>query len=131
MTSMRICVVAIALTIELGSARGADPIPASASERSPPGATYTFRRMADGKEWMTSNLNVEVSPSYCYDDVRSNCRLYGRLYTWESAQQACRLLGDGWRLPTDDDWRQMAKNYGGVSADSTDGGRAAFAALSS
>jgi uncharacterized protein (TIGR02145 family) len=85
--------------------------------------------MADGKEWTTANLNVGASPSYCYDDQESNCRRYGRMYTWESAQRACPLLGDGWRLPTDDEWRQMAKHYGGVSADAADEGKAAFAAL--
>jgi uncharacterized protein (TIGR02145 family) len=87
------------------------------------------RRMADGKEWTTANLNVNASPSYCYDDAEQNCRRYGRLYTWESAQRVCQSFGDGWRLPTDDEWRQMAKRYGGVSDDSADKGRAAFTAL--
>jgi len=61
--------------------------------------------MAGGKQWMTCNLDLNVAPSYCYADKESNCRQYGRLYTWESAQRACKSLGDGWRLPTDDDWR--------------------------
>jgi len=91
--------------------------------------TITSRRMEDGKEWTTTNLNVNVSPSYCYADAESNCRRYGRLYTWESAQRVCPSLGDGWRLPTDDEWRQMAKRYGGVIDDSTDKGKAAFIAL--
>jgi uncharacterized protein (TIGR02145 family) len=87
------------------------------------------KRMADGKQWTAENLNVEAAPSYCYDDAEPNCRRYGRLYTWESAQRACRALGEGWRLPTDEDWRQLAKSYGGVSADSEDKGKAAYAAL--
>jgi len=85
--------------------------------------------VADGKEWTTANLDADASPSYCYDDAESNCRRYGRLYTWESAQRVCQSLGGGWRLPTDDEWRQMAKRYGGVSSDSADKGRAAFTAL--
>ena len=85
--------------------------------------------MPDGKEWTTANLNVDASPSYCYDDAEANCRRYGRMYTWESAQRVCQSLGGGWRLPTDDEWRQMAKRYGGVSSDSADKGRAAFTAL--
>jgi uncharacterized protein (TIGR02145 family) len=85
--------------------------------------------MADGKEWMTANLNVDASQSYCYDDAEPNCRRYGRLYTWESAQQVCPSLGESWRLPTDGEWRQMTKHYGGVSDDSADKGKAAFAAL--
>ena len=93
--------------------------------------TPSSRRMSDGKEWTTTNLNVNASPSYCYDDAETNCRRYGRLYTWASAQRVCQSLGGGWRLPTDDEWRQMAKRYGGVSADSADKGKAAFTALRS
>jgi hypothetical protein len=37
--------------------------------------------------------------------------------------------GDGWRLPTDDVWRQMAKHYGGVGNDSPDKGKAPYTAL--
>src|SRR6185369_16950304 len=120
MTPIRIRVVAIALGMALVSVgcAGSRPEP-------------SFRRMADGKEWTTANLNVGASASYCYDDAEPNCRLYGRLYTWESAQRVCQSLGDGWRLPTDDDWRQLAKRYGGVSDDSADKGEGAFTALMS
>ena len=85
--------------------------------------------MADGKEWTTANLNVNASPSYCYDDAERNCRRYGRLYTWALAQRVCQSLGHDWRLPTDDEWRRMAKQYGGVSNDSADKGKATFTAL--
>ena len=78
---------------------------------------------------MTHNLDVNTMPSYCYKDEELNCRRYGRLYTWESAVRGCQSLGDGWRLPTDDEWRQMAKHYGGVSEDSDDSGKAAYKAL--
>src|SRR5688500_13732362 len=36
---------------------------------------------------------------------------------------------DGWRLPTDDDWRQMAKHYGGLLEDSADGAKGTYRAL--
>jgi len=85
--------------------------------------------MADGKEWTTSNLNVDSGSSYCYADAEANCRRYGRLYTWASAQRGCQSLGDGWRLPTDVEWRQLANHYGGVREDSQDDGKAAYAAL--
>jgi uncharacterized protein (TIGR02145 family) len=91
--------------------------------------TYFPARMADGKLWTTRNLNINTAASYCYETAEKNCNQYGRLYTWESAQSVCQLLGDGWRLPTDDDWREMAKHYGGVSADAADGGKAAYKAL--
>ena len=87
------------------------------------------QRMADGKQWTTHNLNIKTVPSYCYEDAEPNCRQYGRLYTWESARRGCQSLGDGWRLPTDEEWRQMAKHYGGVNEDSDDRGKAAFKTL--
>ena len=88
------------------------------------------KRMADGKEWTAENLDIATTGSYCYADAKVNCRKYGRLYTWESARKACGGLGDGWRLPTDEEWRQLANHYGGVSADAKDGGKASYRALS-
>ena len=129
MTPIRIRVVAIALSIAFGSVGGAGSMPRSAKDQNMSGTISPSRRMADGKEWTTANLNVNASPSYCYDDAERNCGRYGRLYTWESAQRVCPSLGAGWRLPTDDEWRQMAKHYGGISNDSADKGRAAFTAL--
>jgi uncharacterized protein (TIGR02145 family) len=85
--------------------------------------------MPDGREWSTENLNVTTGQSYCYDNSEQNCRQYGRLYTWESALQACRALGGGWRLPTNEEWRQLARHYGGVRQESADLGKAAYTAL--
>jgi uncharacterized protein (TIGR02145 family) len=85
--------------------------------------------MADGKEWTTSNLDVEVAPSSCYDGRPENCRRYGRLYTWASAQRACPALGDRWRLPTNEEWRALGVAYGGIREDTADKGRAAYLAL--
>jgi uncharacterized protein (TIGR02145 family) len=87
------------------------------------------KRMADGKRWTTRNADVNIAPSYCYDDAEANCAKYGRLYTWESAPKACEAMGMGWRLPSEADWRWLAQVYGGVSADSTDRGKAAYEAL--
>ena len=92
-------------------------------------SAYSSRRMPDGKQWMTENLNVVTEGAYCYGDAELNCRRYGRLYTWEAARQTCQSLGDGWRLPTDDEWRQLAKHHGGVREDSDDSGKAAYTAL--
>jgi uncharacterized protein (TIGR02145 family) len=38
-------------------------------------------------------------------------------------------LGDGWRLPTNDEWQRMAKSYGGIREDSDDSGKAEYEAL--
>jgi len=127
-TTSRISAAAIALGMTLGLAGGAGSMqgPANAQKRS---GTIASRRMADGKEWTTANLSVNTPSSYCYDDLASNCRRYGRLYTWDSARRGCQSLGDGWRLPTDDEWRQLAQHYGGLGNDSPDKGIAAYTAL--
>lgn len=92
------------------------------------GNLYPVKKMPDNKVWMTQNLQVKIPGSYCYDNDEANCKKYGRLYTWKVAQDVCKQLGDGWRLPAEADWWQLGKQYGGVHADSTDG-KAAYAAL--
>ena len=124
---IRVCVVSIALSVAFGSLSTTSQRSAQAQKTS--GTMYSSKRMADGKQWTTHNLDVNTMPSYCYEDAELNCRRYGRLYTWESARRACQSLGDGWRLPTDDEWRQLAKDYGGVSEDADDKGKAAYKAL--
>jgi hypothetical protein len=90
------------------------------------GKTYPTVRI-NGKTWMAQNLDYEVAGSWCYDNDPSNCRKYGRLYTWEAAKRACAAVG--WRLPTDAEWRAMAKMYGGADDDASDGGKAAYRVL--
>jgi len=124
----RTCAAAVVLSVALGASGGVAATQRSANEHTS-SRTIASMRMLDGKEWTTTNLNVNVQPSYCYDDAEPNCRRYGRLYPWESARRACRSLGDDWRLPSDDEWRQLARRYGGVRDDSTDKGRASFIAL--
>jgi uncharacterized protein (TIGR02145 family) len=77
------------------------------------GTTYTWKVMDDGKKWLTKNLNVEVDNSWCYENDPNYCELFGRLYTWEAAKEACLTLGDNWRLPSDEDWKKLAIEYGG------------------
>lgn len=67
-------------------------------------------------------------PLYCYEDSESKCHEHGRLYAWDSARRGCEILGRGWRLPTDNDWR-LAKPCGGISEDAKDRGKAAYGAL--
>ena len=101
----------------------------AASQRPAESQTSAFKRMPDGKDWTTSNLAIVTPASYCYGDVEQNCQRYGRLYTWGSAQRACESLRDRWRLPTNAEWQQLAKAYGGVRGDSEDDGHGAFRAL--
>jgi uncharacterized protein (TIGR02145 family) len=131
MTTSRMSTVAIALSIAFGCVDGAGSTQRSATDQKPSSPVVSSKRMADGKEWTTANLNVTTPSSYCYDDAEANCGRYGRLYTWESAQRGCQALGDGWRLPTDDEWRQLAEHYGGLLNDSPDKGKATYTALMS
>jgi uncharacterized protein (TIGR02145 family) len=120
----------IALTFAFGSIGVSVDRLSAQDQTAPTGGTMpSFRRMADGKEWTTANLNINAAPSFCYDDAEANCRRYGRMYTWASAQRVCQSLGDGWRLPTDAEWRQLAQRYGGLGNDSPEKGSAAFTSL--
>jgi uncharacterized protein (TIGR02145 family) len=122
-------VAAIVLSVACASAGAVSSTRHSAQDAIVSRPISASTLMPDGRYWTTNNLNVATDRSYCYDDAESNCRRYGRLYTWEAAQRGCRLLGDGWRLPTNDEWQQLAKHYGGVRDDSTDDGKAAYKAL--
>ena len=82
--------------------------------------------MLDGRIWMTENLSIEVPESYCQQDDTLKCSQYGRLYTWEAAKNGCASLGDGWRLPTNEEWQAMARMYGGIYDDSEDQGKSAY-----
>ena len=121
---------ALVVTVVLSIAIGADGTLERLSAQDPdvPMARPS-KQMADGRRWTTYNLNVATAASYCYADAEANCRRRGRLYTWEAARDVCASLGDVWRLPTDEEWRKLASDYGGVSADSKDGGKEAYKAL--
>jgi uncharacterized protein (TIGR02145 family) len=121
----------IAVTMVLAMAGVSRSMQRSAQDGLASDANHSSIGMADGRQWLAENLRINIPGSYCYADVDRNCRRYGRLYTWEAAQRGCQALGDGWRLPTDEGWREMAKRFGGVYDDSPDerGGRAYEALL--
>ncbi|MFC4870530.1 FISUMP domain-containing protein [Negadavirga shengliensis] len=84
------------------------------------------KMMSDGRVWMTENLRIDMPESYCQQDDTLLCRRYGRLYTWEAAKNGCSNLGNGWRLPTNEEWQTLARYYGGIMSDSEDKGRSAY-----
>src|SRR5689334_16100582 len=75
---------------------------------------HASKQMADGKVWLTENLKINMDSTYCQKNEDRLCAQFGRLYTWQTAKKACESLGGGWRLPTDNEWRTMAKFYGGI-----------------
>ena len=93
------------------------------------GNKYTIKAFSDNSLWMTTNLNLNISGSYCYDKTEENCKRYGRLYTWQAAQTGCRLLGEGWRLPGENEWQRLAEFYGGRAKDSAEVRKKAYQSL--
>ncbi|WP_157966004.1 fibrobacter succinogenes major paralogous domain-containing protein [Cognataquiflexum aquatile] len=81
---------------------------------------YTFTDHRDGQVykivrignqvWFAENLNYVMEESWCWGDIPDYCERYGRLYRWESANNACP---QGWRLPTVYDWYQLRDFLGG------------------
>ncbi len=71
---------------------------------------YSFKKMEDGKLWLTMNLNTSLRNSHCYDENEENCTNYGRLYTWAAAKEACSRLGAGWRIPNITEWRNLGNS---------------------
>jgi len=73
------------------------------------------------QEWMAENLDFKTATgSWSYgssEDSDPSITKYGRLYTWEAAQQA---VPSGWHLPTDTEWKQL-EMFLGMSQTEADG----------
>ncbi len=89
--------------------------------------------------WMAENLNIGtridgvldqtdngIIEKYCYDDLESNCDVYGGLYQWDEMMQynpsdtgtigtIQGICPTGWHLPTDDEWTTLTDYLGGTS----------------
>ena len=79
------------------------------------GQEYRTIKIA-GQEWMAQNLAYETEDSYCYEDNKQNCNMYGRLYKWNAALYACPV---GWHLPTKMEIDVLIKNVGDKSTAAT------------
>jgi len=84
--------------------------------------------------WLKENLNVGtringsqsqtnngVIDKYCYNDLESNCDIYGGLYQWDEAMQYVITAGvqgicpAGWHLPSDAEWTTLTTYLEGES----------------
>jgi len=76
--------------------------------------------------WLRENLNVGIRiissqnmtnngqiEKYCYNNLDSNCDIYGGLYQWDEMMLYSTSAGsqgicpEGWHIPTDDEWKSL------------------------
>ncbi|MBS8122347.1 fibrobacter succinogenes major paralogous domain-containing protein, partial [Candidatus Vampirococcus lugosii] len=71
-----------------------------------------------GQIWFTENLNYDYGDSVCFGYNEENCDSYGRLYSKDDVQeddvQGSYLCPDGWRVPSDDDWKVLEIYLSGI-----------------
>jgi uncharacterized protein (TIGR02145 family) len=85
------------------------------------------------QEWMAKNLNVGIMipgnqaqtnngivEKYCYNNLESNCNVYGGLYSWNEliaynvTKDAYGICPSGFRIPTKEDYRVLNAYCGGT-----------------
>ena len=108
----------------------------------------TYHTVVIGTQcWLKENLNAgtmisgssdqsdnSILEKYCYNNLESNCDLYGGLYQWAEAVQYYNgasnvtswspvpsreitgICPAGWHLPSDGDWNSMIATLGGIEA---------------
>jgi uncharacterized protein (TIGR02145 family) len=92
------------------SQAGVTPDTAATITDSRDGKTYKAIKVGT-QIWMAENLNYDDAKySRCYDNNPDNCAKYGRLYDWETANNACP---DGFHLPTNEEWNTLIDYVGG------------------
>jgi uncharacterized protein (TIGR02145 family) len=103
-----------------------------------PTVTYagqTYNTVQIGTQcWFKENLNVgkrinvsqdqtnnDTVEKYCFNNLESNCDVYGGLYLWNEMMQFSTTPGvqgicpTGWHLPTDAEWTTLTNYLGGIS----------------
>lgn len=70
-----------------------------------------YRMIQIGSQtWMADNLDYDGVSHYVYSNNDSIAAIYGRLYNFESALNACP---DGWHLPSKTEWETLVNYLGG------------------
>ena len=84
--------------------------------------------------WFARNLNIgtriwniynqsdnSIIEKFCYENMESNCDVYGGLYQWDETMQYATTQGvqgicpSGWHIPTDAEFTTLTNNLGGES----------------
>ncbi len=67
--------------------------------------------VTDNSEWASLS-----SGAYCvYENDESYASTYGYLYNWFAVDTSSGLAPEGWRVPTNDDWKELEDYLGGSS----------------
>ncbi len=90
------------------------------------------------QEWMVANLNVshfrngdpipeaktkqewlqagkQQQPAWCYyENDSQHGKTYGKLYNWYAVNDPRGLAPAGWRIPSNQDWAELADRFGGI-----------------
>jgi uncharacterized protein (TIGR02145 family) len=100
-----------------------------------PTVTYggqTYNTVQIGTQcWLKENLNIgtridggqqqmnnNIIEKYCYNDLESNCNVYGGIYQWDEMMQFYSMPGVqgicpiGWHIPADLEWRTLTTYLG-------------------
>jgi uncharacterized protein (TIGR02145 family) len=75
----------------------------------------------DGITWMTENLRFKAkSGAFFFDNDANNIPIYGVLYEWKAANEACP---DGWHLPSGAEFQTLSnyleqkESWGSIASD--------------
>lgn len=108
-------------------------LPACGQPISDPRNGKTYSTIQIGNQcWMQQNLNLgtrvdhtqnqtndSIIEKYCFQNLESNCDLYGGLYQWDEAMQYSELPASqgicmpGWHLPSDNEWFVLSQYISG------------------
>ena len=80
----------------------------------------TYRTVKIGKQvWLAENLRStkfqdgsKIKTAFIPDDDEQNLRKYGRLYDWHDVMDERNICPIGWRVASDDDWKELEKTIG-------------------
>lgn len=69
--------------------------------------------------WIDSSTWGDLAAgAYCdFDNDTSNVAVYGRLYNWFAVDDSRKIAPEGWRVPTDADWKELEMHLGMTKAE--------------
>lgn len=80
----------------------------------------SYRTVKIGKQvWLAENLRSttfqdgsKIKTAFIPDDDQQNLVKYGRLYDWHDVTDKRNICPVGWRVASDDDWKELEKTIG-------------------